>query len=114
MYKRLTGLSFTAIESYRFSIAANRDFKAVMGCTTHKPGSKTLSYQWFQRNVSVFTRISDRGLMELWEDGQLKTAPRSTDAQLSTVRVWSSGRSIDIDCIKQNFGLEQLLKAIAA
>lgn len=52
--------------------------------------------------------------MELWEDGQLKPAPRPTDAQLSTVKVWSGGRSIDIDCIKQNFGLEQLLKAVAA
>ncbi|MFK8184489.1 MAG: hypothetical protein AB8B99_14035 [Phormidesmis sp.] len=52
--------------------------------------------------------------MELWEDGQLKTAPSPTDAQLSTVQVWSGGRSIDIDCIKQNFGLEQLLKAVAA
>lgn len=52
--------------------------------------------------------------IELWEDGRLKTAPRPTDAQLSTVRVWSGGRSIDIDCIKQNFGLEQLLKAVAA
>jgi hypothetical protein len=28
--------------------------------------------------------------------------------------VWSGGRSIDIDCIKQNFGLELLLKAVAA
>jgi hypothetical protein len=53
-------------------------------------------------------------VMELWEDGQLKTAPRPTDFQLSTVRVWSGGRSIDIDCIKQNFGLEQLLKAVAS
>jgi hypothetical protein len=52
--------------------------------------------------------------MALWEDGQLKAAPRPTDAQLSTVRVWSGGRSIDIDCIKQNFGLELLLKAVAA
>ena len=52
--------------------------------------------------------------MELWEDGQLKAAPRPTDAQLSTVRVWSGGRSIDIDCIKQNFGLEQLFNAVAA
>ena len=52
--------------------------------------------------------------MELWEDGQLKAAPRPTDAQLSTVQVWSGGCSIDIDCIKQNFGLEQLLKAVAA
>ncbi|MEO1396764.1 MAG: hypothetical protein AAFV90_28100 [Cyanobacteria bacterium J06634_5] len=52
-------------------------------------------------------------VMELWEDGQLKAAPRPTDAQLSTVQVWSGGRSIDIDCIKQNFGLAQLLKAIA-
>ena len=52
--------------------------------------------------------------MELWEEGQLKTAPRPTDAQLSEVRVWSGGRSIDIDCIKQNYGLEQLLKAVAA
>lgn len=52
--------------------------------------------------------------MELWENGQLKAAPRPTDKQLSTVRVWSGGRSIDIDCIKQNFGLEQLLKAVAA
>ena len=52
--------------------------------------------------------------MELWEDGQLKAAPRPTDTQLSTVRVWSGGRSIDIDCIKQNFGLEQLLQAVAA
>jgi len=53
-------------------------------------------------------------VMELWEDGQLKAAPRPTDAQLSTVRVWSGVHSIDIDCIKQNFGLEQLLKAIAS
>lgn len=53
-------------------------------------------------------------VMELWEDGQLKAAPRPTDAQLSTVRVWSGGHSIDIDCIKQNFGLEQLLSAIAS
>ena len=53
-------------------------------------------------------------VMELWEDGQLKAAPKPTDAQLSTVRVWSGGRSIDIDCIKQNFGLEQLLKAVAS
>jgi hypothetical protein len=53
-------------------------------------------------------------VMELWEDGQLKTAPRPTDAQLSTVQVWSGGRSIDIDCIRQNFGLEQLLKAVAS
>ena len=52
-------------------------------------------------------------VMELWENGQLKAAPRPTDAQLATVRVWSGGRSIDIDCIKQNFGLEQLLKAVA-
>jgi len=53
--------------------------------------------------------------MELWEDGQLKAAPKKpTDAQLSIVRVWSGGRSIDIDCIKQNFGLEQLLKAVAS
>ena len=52
--------------------------------------------------------------MELWEEGQLKTAPRPTDAQLSEVRVWSGGRSIDIDCIKQNYGLEQLLRAVAA
>ncbi len=52
--------------------------------------------------------------MELWEDGQLKAAPRPTDVQLSTVRVWSGGRSIDIDCIKQNFGLEQLLKAVTS
>ena len=52
--------------------------------------------------------------MELWEEGQLKTAPRPTDAQLSTVQVWSGGRSIDIDCLKQNFGLEQLIKAVAA
>lgn len=52
--------------------------------------------------------------MELWEDGQLKTAPRPTDSQLSTVQVWSGGRSIDIDCIRQNFGLEQLLRAVAA
>ena len=52
--------------------------------------------------------------MELWEDGQFKTAPRPTDAQLSTVQVWSGGRSIDIDCIKQNFGLEQLLNAVAS
>jgi len=52
--------------------------------------------------------------IELWEDGQIKAAPRPTDAQLSTVKVWSGGRSIDIDCIKQNFGLEQLLKAVAA
>lgn len=52
--------------------------------------------------------------MELWEDGQLKAAPRPTDAQLSTVQVWSGGRSIDIDCIKQNFGLEQLLNAVAS
>ena len=52
-------------------------------------------------------------VMELWEDGQLKRAPMPTDAQLATVRVWSGGRSIDIDCIKQNFGLEQLLKAVA-
>ena len=51
--------------------------------------------------------------MELWEDGQLKPAPRPTDDQLSTVRLWSGGHSIDIDCIKQNFGLEQLLKAVA-
>ncbi len=51
-------------------------------------------------------------VMELWEDGQLKVAPRPTDAQLSTVQVWSGGRSIDIDCIKQNFGLEQLLSAV--
>lgn len=53
-------------------------------------------------------------VMELWEDGQLKAVPRPTDAQLSTVRVWSGGRSIDIDCIKQNFGLEQLLSAVAS
>lgn len=53
-------------------------------------------------------------VMELWEDRQLKAAPKPTDAQLSTVRVWSGGRSIDIDCIKQNFGLEQLLKAVAS
>lgn len=52
--------------------------------------------------------------MEVWEDGQLKTAPCPTNEQLSEVRVWSGGRSIDIDRIKQNFGLEQLLKAIAA
>lgn len=51
-------------------------------------------------------------VMELWEDGQIKSAPKPTDAQLATVRVWSGGRSIDIDCIKQNFGLEQLLKAV--
>ena len=53
-------------------------------------------------------------VMELWEDGQLKAAPKPTDAQLSTVLVWSGGRSIDIDCIKQNFGLEQLLRAVAS
>ena len=53
-------------------------------------------------------------VMELWEDGQLKAAPRPTDAQLSTVRVWSGGRSIDIDCIRQNFGLDQMLRAVAA
>lgn len=53
-------------------------------------------------------------VMELWEDGQLQAAPRPTDAQLSTVRVWSGGRSIDIDCIKQNFGLEQLLKVVVS
>jgi hypothetical protein len=52
--------------------------------------------------------------MELWEDGQLKAAPRPTDAQLSTVRVWSGGRSIDINCVKQNFGLDQLLRAVAS
>jgi hypothetical protein len=52
--------------------------------------------------------------MELWEDEQLKTLPNPTDAQLSTVQVWSGGQSIDIDCIKQSFGLEQLLKAIAS
>ena len=52
-------------------------------------------------------------VMELWEDGQLKAAPRPTDAQLSTVKVWSGGRSIDIDCVKKNFGLEQLLRAVA-
>jgi hypothetical protein len=52
--------------------------------------------------------------MELWENGQLKAAPRPTDEQLSTVQVWSGGRSIDIDCIKQNFGLEQLLKAVVS
>lgn len=52
--------------------------------------------------------------MEVWEDGQLKTAPRPTNEQLSEVRVWSGGRSIDIDRIKQSFGLEQLLRAMAA
>ena len=51
-------------------------------------------------------------VMELWEEGEIKAAPRPTDAQLATVRVWSGGRSIDVDCIKQNFGLEQLLRAV--
>jgi len=44
-------------------------------------------------------------VMELWEDGQLKAVPKPTDAQLSTVQVWSGGRSIDIDCIKKTLGL---------
>lgn len=62
-------------------------------------------------NASLLVPV-DLLAMELWEDGQLKSAPKPTDAQLATVRVWSGGRSIDIDCIKQNFGLEQLLKAV--
>ena len=52
--------------------------------------------------------------MAVWEDGQIKTAPRPTNEQLSEVRVWSGDRSIDIDSIKQNFGLKQLLRAMAA
>ena len=81
---------------------------------------KTVSYEAEGRYFEILLNNGARLLvpvdllaMELWEDGQIKAAPRPTDAQLSTVRVWSGGRSIDIDCIKQNFGLEQLLKAVA-
>ena len=35
-----------------------------------------------------------------------------TDAQLSQVEVWGGGRSIDIACLKQNFGIKQLWAAI--
>ena len=82
---------------------------------------ETVSYEakrrCFQLSLNNGASLSvpiDLLAMELWENGQLKAAPRPTDAQLSTVQVWSGGRSIDIDCIKQNFGLEQLLKAVTA
>ena len=54
--------------------------------------------------------------MELHDKVQRRivTAPTPTDEQLSEVEVWGGGRSIDIACIKQNFGLKQLFDAIAS
>ena len=57
----IVGFLTTAIESYGFSIPADYDFNRSKGCTTHELRSETLSYQCFQADVSVFTRISDRG-----------------------------------------------------
>lgn len=82
---------------------------------------ETVSYEANERCFKVSldngSRLSvpiDLLRMELWEDGKLKKAPQPTDEQLSTVQVWSGGRSIDIDCIKQNFGIEQLIKAVTS
>ena len=58
----------------------------------------------------------DKLKMELHdrEARRIVQAPKPTDEQLSQVEVWGGGRSIDIACIKQNFGLEQLLRAITS
>ena len=60
----MIGFLIAGIESYGFSIPVDCDFKPSKSCTTQEPRFKTPSYQWFQRDVSVFTRISDRGQVE--------------------------------------------------
>ena len=54
-----------ATESWRFSVAENRGFSHLKGCTTQSFKSETFVYQYFQAEVNVFARIPLRGQVEL-------------------------------------------------
>ena len=54
-----------ATESWRFSVAENRGFRDLKGCTTQSFRSETFVYQHFQAEVNVFARIPLRGLNSL-------------------------------------------------
>ncbi|MBE9061501.1 DUF2442 domain-containing protein [cf. Phormidesmis sp. LEGE 11477] len=47
--------------------------------------------------------------MLTWTGSEFVSAPRPTDEQLSSVRVWAGGYAIDFPEINQNFDIDELV-----
>ena len=73
----------------------------------YTPTSRTFEIS-FSSGASLSIPV-DKLEMLTWVDDHWEDASKPSDEGLSSVRVWSGGRSIDVPDIHQNFGIDELM-----